>query len=407
MISKSWRGKVVQQSTAVSTSGWARKEENTKKRRKKIALFLPRLSVGGAEQVMVNLANGLNQKGYQVDMVLTRAEGRFIGSVVPGVCIIDLKARRVRTSWWAFRNYLHRECPSIVLSGLREANLIAILAMRIRFQPRIPVIVIEQSMLSTSTASGRGYKRWLPGAMRWLYPKVDRIIAVSQGVRDDLNKTLDIPQQLTITAYNPIVDKILMEKAMEPLNHPWFTSLSPPVILSVGRLTQVKDYPTLLKAFALVREKVPARLVILGQGEEHSNLEALGRDLGVAESIDMPGFVENPYQYMAKATIFVLSSKWEGLPTVLVEAMACGTPVISADCPSGPREILEDGKIGVLVPVGDVSTMASAILDLLNNLGRQRELAEKGLIRATSFSIDRVIRKYDLLIRQILEGANI
>jgi glycosyltransferase involved in cell wall biosynthesis len=165
--------------------------------------------------------------------------------------------------------------------------------------------------------------------------------------------------------YNPVITPELFARAEEPLDHPWFRPGEPPVVLGVGRLTQAKDFPTLIRAFALVRKERPARLMILGEGEERPKLEALVRELRLEEDVALPGFVDNPYKYMKRAAVFVLSSRWEGFGIVLVEAMALGTPVVATDCPSGPAEILENGKWGRLVPPGDPEALAKAILDTL------------------------------------------
>ena len=201
--------------------------------------------------------------------------------------------------------------------------------------------------------------------MRWLYPKADFVVGVSQGVIDDLKRVLRFDSKKVQVIYNPIVDEELLRKTDEPLDHPWFRPGKPPVILGVGRLAKEKDFPTLIRAFALVRKERPARLMILGEGEERPNLEALVRELGLEEDVALPGFVDNLYKYMKRAAVFVLSSLWEGLPTVLIKAMALGTPVVATDCPSGPAEILEGGKWGCLVPPGDPKDLAKAILDTL------------------------------------------
>jgi glycosyltransferase involved in cell wall biosynthesis len=178
---------------------------------------------------------------------------------------------------------------------------------------------------------------------------------------------MGIPRSHIQVIYNPIVTPDLQAKAKAPLEHPWFRSGEPPVILAAGRLTAQKDYSMLIRAFARVRQVRPARLMILGEGEDRPILEELARQLGVEQDVSLPGFVMNPYPYMAHAALFVLSSRWEGLPTVLVEALYCGAPLIATDCPSGPREILRDGQYGQLVPVGDDIFLARAIETTLDS----------------------------------------
>jgi glycosyltransferase involved in cell wall biosynthesis len=198
--------------------------------------------------------------------------------------------------------------------------------------------------------------------MKRFYPWADGIIVVSNGVRDDMARVTKIPSERITVIYNPsVVRDEVWEKAQAPLDHPWLKPGQPPVIIAVGRLQIQKDYPTLFSAFAQVRKRLPARLLILGEGRERGSLEELVRKLGLENDVSMPGFVMNPYAYMARASLFVLSSRWEGLPTVLIEALCCGTSVVSTDCPSGPREILKGGEYGRLVPVGDVDALAQAI----------------------------------------------
>jgi len=181
-------------------------------------------------------------------------------------------------------------------------------------------------------------------------------------VRGDLAQLMNVSRERITVIYNPsVVQAEVQAKAQAPLDHPWFKPDQPPVILAVGRLQVQKDYPTLIRAFALVRQTRPVRLLILGEGKERPLLEALVKELGLEQDVSLPGFVLNPYAYMARAALFVLSSRWEGLPTVLIEALCCGAPVVSTDCPSGPREILRDGQYGPLVPVGGVNALARAI----------------------------------------------
>jgi glycosyltransferase involved in cell wall biosynthesis len=174
-----------------------------------------------------------------------------------------------------------------------------------------------------------------------------------------------IPRNLIQVIYNPVITPDLRINSQMPLEHPWFNLGEPPVILAVGSLTAQKDFPTLLKAFVQLRKIRNARLLILGEGEERTAIEALVKQLGLEQDVSLPGFVVNPYPYMFRAPVFVLSSKWEGLPTVVIEALFCGTLIVSTDCPSGPREILQDGQYGQLVPVGDSVNMAQAIENVL------------------------------------------
>jgi glycosyltransferase involved in cell wall biosynthesis len=360
----------------------------------KVAIFLPALYGGGAERISLKLAGGIASRGIPVDLVLARKEGPYVSEVPKTVQIIDLKAARDLAALPALVRYLRKEKPRVLLSGL-HANLIAVWAKRLaRVSTR--VIVCEHNTLSSRVHSYASdlRMRWLPTLIRWFYPWADGIIAVSQGVAEDLAREARIPRDRIRVIYNPIVTPELRLNAQTPLEHPWFKPGQPPVILAVGRLTAQKDFVTLIKAFAQVRKDHPARLLILGEGEERPALEMLISHLGLQETVQLPGFIINPYPYMVQAYLYVLSSRWEGLPSVLIEAMFCGTRLIATDCPSGPREILQNGRYGMLVPVGDIDALGQAIENAL--LGGLTPAPRESLL---PFELDRVVEQYiDMLL---------
>jgi glycosyltransferase involved in cell wall biosynthesis len=316
---------------------------------------------------MVNLALGFVEQGLKVDLVLAKAEGPYLSRVPEEVRVVDLGARRVLYSLPGLVRYLRRERPQAMLSALNYANIVAIWAkLLVRVQTHL--VVSEHNTLSCSTQNASSVRvKLLPLLIKIFYPYADAVVAVSHGVAEDLITMTGLPMEKVKVIYNPVITPELFAKAEEPLDHPWFRPGEPPVVLGVGRLTKQKDFPTLIRAFALVRKERPARLMILGEGEERPKLETLARELGIEEDFVLPGFVENPYKYMKRASAFVLSSRWEGLPTVLIEALALGVPVISTNCPSGPAEILEHGKWGCLVPVGEPHLLARDILEILQN----------------------------------------
>jgi glycosyltransferase involved in cell wall biosynthesis len=334
--------------------------------KERLAIFLPGLYDGGAERTLLNLAEGIALKGFPVDLVLARAEGPYMAEIPDSLRVIDLKAPRVLTCLPALMRYLREEHPAALLSTL-YANIIAVWA---RWLVGIPqrVVLNEQNTL-TSVSNGENDLRWkvYPRLAKWFYPWADSVTAVSKGVADDLMKAANLSTDQVKVIFNPIVTPQLRQKSEAVLEHPWFRPGEPPVILGVGRLTGQKAFNVLVEAFARARKLQQARLIILGEGDERSCLESQIRNLGLEQDVDLPGFVSNPYPYMAHASLFVLSSRWEGLPTVLVEAMSLGTPVISTDCPSGPREILRNGQYGQLVPVDDPNALAMAIQNFLAN----------------------------------------
>jgi glycosyltransferase involved in cell wall biosynthesis len=328
---------------------------------KRLAIFVPSMVGGGAERAMLNLAQGIAERGYAVDLVLARAEGPYLVQVPGSVRVVDLKASRVLASLPALVRYLRREQPEAMLSAMCHANIIALWARRMAGVPK-QVVVSERNTLSRSARHASNRRgRLMPQLSRRFYPWADGIVAVSKGVADDLAQVAGLPRERIQVIYNPVVTPELRQKAQAPLEHSWFEPGQPPVLLAVGRLTVQKDFPTLIRAFAQVRQARPARLLILGEGQDRRGLETLVRQLGLERDVSLPGFIENPYPYMARASLFVLSSRWEGLPAVLIEALYCGAPLIATDCPSGPREILRAGQYGQLVPVGDATALAKAI----------------------------------------------
>jgi len=332
----------------------------------KVAFFLPSLEGGGAEKVVVNLIKEFVKREIKVELVLASAKGPYLNELPKEVRIIDLKSSRVIFSIPKLISYLREEKPDIFISSLSHANLVSIISKKIA-RSKTKLFLREDNTLSLVFYNSKSFKiKFIPFLMKILYPYADLVIAVSDGVKDDLVGFAKLSPDKIKVIYNPVITPELFQKAMEPVSHPWFAPNSPPVILGVGRLTKQKDFPTLLKVFALVRKEIDSRLVILGEGEERKNLEKLAKELGIEEFLWMPGFVDNPYKYMSKASVFVLSSIYEGLPTVLIEALALGCQVVSTDCKSGPREILDDGKSGKLVPVGDVIAMKEAIVSSIS-----------------------------------------
>lgn len=334
--------------------------------KKRLAILLYGLGGGGAENTLLKLAGGIAARGYAVDLVLAQKEGELLNMIPGSVRVVNLKSSRVLTSISALVRYLRDEKPEALVSAL-HSNIVALWA-RALAGGATRVVISERNMLSCQVRSFASDLRWrlMPFLARVFYPWADAIVAVSKSVADDLSLTARISPDRIRVIYNPVVTQDFRRKCLEPLEHPWFKTGSPPVVLAVGRLTAQKDLPSLIRAFAQVGR---GRLMILGEGEERSGLERLVRDLCLQDVISLPGFVENPYPYMARASVFVLSSRWEGLPGVLIEAMACGTPLVATDCAGGAREILGDGKYGRIVPVGDVPALADAIRESLQGNG--------------------------------------
>lgn len=358
----------------------------------RIAVFLPSLRGGGAERVAVTLANAFARSGSSVDLVLVTREGPYLSEVAAGVRIVDLKARRVLGSLIPLVRYLRSARPTALLSTFHHANVLALVARRLA-GVRMRVVVRAQDMRVSVIPGGTQISG---RAVAWLAPKAyrraDAIVAVSRGVADDLCRAEPRLRDRVRVIFNPVVSDELFLRARDAPAHRWFLE-HVPVVIAVGRLVAAKDYATLLGAFAQVRQRQETRLVILGEGDERRDLETLAVELGIGDSVAMPGFAANPFAAVARARVFVLSSRTEGLPNALVQALALGARIVSTDCPSGPREILQDGRFGRLVPVGDVDGLARALIAALQDPAPS--IPEEAF---ASFRVDDVSRQYLALL---------
>lgn len=356
----------------------------------KIALFSSSLAGGGSERVMLNLAYGLVEKGIAVDMVLSSARGEHLKKLDDRVRLIDLGAKRVASSLPALIGYLRKEKPHALLSTQAHANVIALLACTF---PGIDTRVVVREVTSKNREDAK--KTWFRTGIvsllgRRLYRRAFRVIAVCHDLRQEIADAGRAPLDKIVVIYNPVRTDLLRRQAEEPSGHRWLDNPAMPVILSVGRLEQVKDMAALIQAFALVRRSLDAKLVILGEGSLRNDLRELTHSLSIDADVDMPGFADNPYSFIARADAFALSSIAEGLPNVLLEALALGTPIVATDCPTGPREILRDGKDGILVPEGDLAALAQGIRTCLTSESK-RPVAPESLER---FEFSKVIDQY-------------
>ncbi|HYG27334.1 MAG TPA: glycosyltransferase [Caulobacteraceae bacterium] len=355
--------------------------------RGRIALVLPDLRPGGVERVRLLLAHEFVQRGYAVDLVLMQARGELLQEVGPNVEVVDLQAARIRQLPFALAAYLRRRRPEALMAAMWPLTGVAVLARVLAgWQGRL--LVSEHNTL-TRTPAYRGLSGGLHRAFgRWLYGHADAVVCVSQGVADDIATATGVARERLHIVHNPI-RKPSAEGATDPDIMRWWAQDGTRLI-SIGSLKAQKDHATLLHALARLRQRRPARLLILGEGELRTELEAQARALGVQDSILMPGFVTDPYPYLAGADLFVLSSAWEGLGNVITEALAVGTPVVSTDCPSGPAEILEQGRFGRLAPVGDPQALARAIEAALDAPVDAALLKS----RAADFSVERAADQY-------------
>lgn len=365
---------------------------------KHIAIFLRYLQMGGIQKIALRLANEFAERGHKVDLIVAKGKGALAADVHPEVTLVDLNKSRVWLALPSLLRYVLRRHPQALLSLGFSANVLAS-ALTVLVPYDLGIYISVRSNMSRHSRNDEvWYSRWVPTIIQIVYPLADKIIAVSKGVLEDLSNISPRAASRGCVIYNPVFSSEIIEKAEQPICHPWLQKDGPPVILGVGRLTPQKNFDLLLRSFRRMERDREVRLVILGNGNQRESLEGRIEALDLECRVDLPGFVENPYPYMRRASLLVLSSDYEGLPSVPIQALACGCPVVATDCPSGPREILEDGKWGRLVPVGDEEALAEAMEKSLDEEHDPDHLRQ----RAMDFSVDKAVDNY---IRTLFPGA--
>ena len=354
-----------------------------------VALFLPSLAGGGAERVFVDLANEFSARGLHVDLVLATAEGPYLEQVSSAVRVVDLKASRILRALLPLVRYLRAERPVAMLSALDHANVVAVLARRLAGGATRCVISMRSVPTEVYRRAGSAGSRLLLRFMKFAYHFADAIIANSNAVALDLSRLLCVPVDDIHVIHNPLNLARIEEESRVPLAHDWFRDGAPPLVLGVGSLAPLKDFETLIRAIAIVRQHHACRLVILGEGPDRKKLEAVARGIGVGNHVLMPGFVPNPFAWMRRARVFVSSSLTEGFPNALMQALALGLAIVSTDAVGGSAELLENGRWGRLVPVGKAGAMAAAIADCLD-AGPNPDARR----RAADFSHERVANRF-------------
>ncbi|GAB3770556.1 glycosyltransferase [Ramlibacter monticola] len=356
----------------------------------RIAIVLPTLHGGGAERLHLNLAHDWIRRGYAVDFVLMRKKGELLPLVSSRIRVIDLSADRIREAILPLRRYLRQEHPDYTIAALWPLTSAAVAAWLLSGR-RGRLFLSDHSHLSTSCVRDLHVPLSLLGASMGLtYPLATGVIAVSEGVKNDMLQLAHLQARHVNVIYNPTATGVSPRRESNATVNSLWGERCRQRILTVGNLKPAKDHATLLKAFAQLPLELGARLVILGEGKLRPQLEQQAAELGIADRISMPGFVADPYPWFRSADLFVCSSQWEGFGNVLVEALECGVPVVSTDCPSGPSEILEGGRFGRLVRLGDPAALAQAIEAHLG-ARHDRELLRK---RALAFAVPTISEEY-------------
>jgi glycosyltransferase involved in cell wall biosynthesis len=370
-----------------------------------IAIFLYGPTSGGAPRRSLTLAGEFARRGLRVDLVFANPDGPLRHKVPTEVRQIVLgglfsrvpalkRTKKVasRLAIPALGRYLRHVRPRVLFSGANSVHLSATLAHHL-YGSDAKLALRVCTHLSGGTAKGLRPPRPLARRLaRYYVPRADVVIAGSESVAEDLVAITGIERQRITCIYNPVVSDDLRNRSREELDHPWFRSADVPVVLAAGRIVAQKDYPTLVRAFAQLRAHRPAKLVILGEAKNEKRRQRLldlAAELGVSDDVALTGLVDNPFAYMARAGVFALSSAWEGLPGVLIEAMACGCPVVSTDSPGGSREVLAGGRYGAIVPVGDATALAKALEEALDTTPDHEALR----LRAEDFSVEAGVLK--------------
>lgn len=355
-----------------------------------LAVFLSTSGHSGVDRLAKNLIPALAARGYRIDQLKVRRHGPNLESIPAGVRVIDLGTSHAYPSLLPVARYLRRERPFALFCDKDRVNHTALAARALaRVDTRLTL------SMGTTVSIDLAHRSLLHRcktrlSMGWLYRLADQVIVTSAGVADDMSAYTGLPRHLIRVVPCPIVPATVFDGRFPRPDHPWFGDGGPPIVMGLGELSQRKDFATLIRAFARVRLEFPCRLMILGRGRERERLLALAAELGVGEAVALPGFVESPYGWLAQAAVFAFTSRWEGLGFALIEALALGIPAVSTDCPSGPREILDHGRYGPLVPVGDAEALAAALLQTLRQPLPKAELQQA----AWPYEIERATSAY-------------
>ena len=355
-----------------------------------VTLITHDLKGGGTQRVMVLLASGMAERGVDVELISIKGCDESVSGLSPAVKLRPLNASRCMKGMMPLIKHLRAVRSDVILSAPAHVNLMSVVARRVA-RCRIPLLVAEHSCPSYASRHGaRWHVRIAHTLARYLYRYAGAVVAVSNGVAEELASRCGLDRQRLHCIYNPVLPGDFDELANRAVDHPWVTSMDKPIVLAVGRLEKVKNFTMLFQAFALLREQCDARLVVLGEGRERYHLTETAEALGFSSDLYMPGYLSNPYPWMRSASVLALTSESESFGNVLIEAMACRTPVVTVDCPTGPREILEAGRYGRLVPVDDVAAFAGALYDAIRLPG-DLEAARQ---RAMEFTVERSVDQY-------------
>ncbi|MEQ1437865.1 glycosyltransferase [Fontimonas sp. SYSU GA230001] len=368
--------------------------------RGRIAVFMSTSGHSGVDRAMRHLIPALAGRGYKVDLLKVRRHGPELAEVPAGVRIIDTGVRTTYLALFALIRYLRRDRPAVLLSDKDKVNRTALLARWLARARGTRLVLSSGTTISIDLQHRGAFERWLQRtSMGRLYRHADQVIVTCADVADDMARYTGLAREHIRPVESPVVPAQLFAARPPPPEHPWFVPDALPVIVGVGELSARKDFETLIRAFARLRARRTCRLVIVGRGKRLDALRALADALGVAADVDFPGFRTDVYAFMAHAAAFAMTSRWEGLGFVLIEALACGTPSVAVNCPSGPREILGDGRYGPLVPVGDDRALADALERVLDHPLPRETLQQAARPYEIEAATDAYLRAFALPLR--------
>jgi len=362
-----------------------------------LVVYLPDLAGGGAERLHLGLAPVFIAAGLQVTFLVHRRRGELLNVVPADVRVVSLDAARPLAALPRLVAFLRRERPEFLVANAEHMNIVAIWAKRLSAAPTRVVVVQHNALSRQAERPGVQFKA-LPLLYRRFLRRADAIVAVSHGVARELEAICRLDPGSVQAVHNGVVDQRFAARAAAPVAHPWLDGRAG-VLIAVGRMVAQKDHATLIRALARAVETRDLRLVILGDGPLRGELSSLAASLGVADRVDMPGFVENPLPFISRSAALVLSSRFEGFGNVLAEALACGAQTVSTNCPFGPSEILADGRFGRLTPVGDPESMAKAILLALDEPIDPGLLRSRGAAFSTQACASQYLSMFDGLAR--------
>lgn len=365
----------------------------------KILFVLPSMRGGGAEKAIITLLRHFDREKFLLGLVLLEGTGEYLEQLPKDIALHILNKKRARWATFNLAKLIGEERPDILVSALPQIVMVSYLALSIVRNKPFWVIRKDSFWLNMN------YYPWVRAILRKSYKKADLVISVSKNIADDLVDNWGVDNKKLRIILNPLDVEEIRRRSKEKIDQDWLDDKivgKGDLIVATGRLVKVKGFTFLIKAMGVVSQKRNSRLLILGQGEEKSELIELSKALGIENKVIFLGFQKNPYKFMARADVFVLPSLSEGLPIVLIEALGLAIPVVATDTP-GSREVLENGKSGLLVPLADEDALAEGILELLEKRELANAFSAEAKKRAAEFTVEKIMEEYETLFNSLVK----